>query len=120
MVRPPCLENSVRKRGLSEFSEELSANRVASMPKLPHRDGGDSTAIHARSMKDMWTRYVEFDSLPQILNPRGGYVRNENDSPWFTNLRQRLGPAVRAGSTPAVGGWGSETRARGCSVKWRG
>jgi acyl-homoserine-lactone acylase len=30
---------------------------------------------------------VPFDSLPQFLNPRGGYVHNENSSPHFTNVR---------------------------------
>ena len=30
---------------------------------------------------------MSWDSLPQVLNPPGGYVHNENDSPHFTNLR---------------------------------
>ena len=64
----------------------------ASMPDLPHRNGGDTTAIHATSMKDMWTRYVDLDSLPQFLNPRGGYVHNENDTPWYGNMQQPLDP----------------------------
>jgi acyl-homoserine-lactone acylase len=41
-------------------------------------------------MRDVWTRYVPFDSLPQVLNPRGGYVQNENDSPHFANVRGRI------------------------------
>jgi acyl-homoserine-lactone acylase len=35
----------------------------------------------------MWTTFVPFESLPQVLNPPGGYVHNENSSPHFTNVR---------------------------------
>ncbi len=62
----------------------------ASIPALPHPSGGDTTAVPARRTEQVWTRYVPFDSLPQLLNPRGGYVRNENDPPYHTNLRQLL------------------------------
>ena len=65
----------------------------AALPARPHRNGGDTTAIHARSMADMWTKYVDFDSLPQVLNPRSGYVQNANDGPWYTNVQQPLDPA---------------------------
>ena len=59
----------------------------ATLPLLPHASGGDTVAIAAHEMRDVWTRYVPFDSLPQFLNPRGGYVHNENSSPHFTNVR---------------------------------
>lgn len=62
----------------------------AAIPALPHRSGGDTTAVPARGLADVWTSYVSFDSLPQLLNPPGGYVRNENDAPYHTNLRQVL------------------------------
>jgi acyl-homoserine-lactone acylase len=58
---------------------------VSGAPVLPHAPGGD-TAIVATSRAHVWTRRAPFDSLPQLLNPPGGYVRNENDSPHFTNL----------------------------------
>jgi acyl-homoserine-lactone acylase len=58
----------------------------ASLPLLPHPAGG-LAATPAHSMRDVWTRYVPFESLPQVLNPRGGYIHNENDSPHFTNVR---------------------------------
>ena len=58
----------------------------ATLPLLPHPSGGDTTATPAREMRDVWTRYVAFDSLPQFLNPSGGYVHNENNSPHFTNM----------------------------------
>lgn len=65
----------------------------AMLPALPHASGGDSVAIPVKRASDAWTRYVSLDSLPQVLNPRGGYVHNENDSPHYTNMRQILDPA---------------------------
>jgi acyl-homoserine-lactone acylase len=60
----------------------------ASLPMLPHPVGGDS-ATTATAMRDLWTRYIPFEALPQFHNPRGGYVHNENDSPHFANVRER-------------------------------
>ncbi len=48
-------------------------------------------------MRDVWTRYVPFESLPQVLNPRGGYIHNENDSPHFTNVK---GPVDTSNAFP--------------------
>jgi acyl-homoserine-lactone acylase len=59
----------------------------ATLPLLPHAVVDDSVALPAHEMRDVWTRYVPFDALPQLLNPKGGYVHNENDSPHFTNVR---------------------------------
>lgn len=58
----------------------------ASLPLLPHPAGG-LAATPAHTMREVWTSYVPFESLPQVLNPRGGYVHNENDSPHFTNVK---------------------------------
>jgi acyl-homoserine-lactone acylase len=62
----------------------------ATHPAFPHPSGGDTAAVPAARMADVWTRAIHFDSLPQLLNPRGGYVRNENDPPYLTNLYQPL------------------------------
>jgi acyl-homoserine-lactone acylase len=59
---------------------------VATAPLLPHAPGGDTVAIRVSRAAEMWTRVAPFDSLPQLLNPPGGYVRNENDSPHYTNM----------------------------------
>lgn len=59
----------------------------ASLPKLPHAPVNETTAVHASKKADVWTEYVPFDSLPQLLNPPGGYVHNENSSPHYTNVR---------------------------------
>jgi len=85
----------VRARVNSNFTYADRAGNIfyvwnASIPALPHPSGGDTTAVPARTTDEVWTRYVPFDSLPQLLNPRGGYVRNENDPPYHTNLRQVL------------------------------
>ncbi|MBA2670496.1 MAG: penicillin acylase family protein [Gemmatimonadetes bacterium] len=63
---------------------------VQPAPLLPHPAGGDSVAILATRSDQIWSRVASFDSLPQLVNPVGGYVRNENDSPHFTNLNQIL------------------------------
>ena len=63
---------------------------VSTTPSLPHPAGGDSLAILAASTTQVWSKLVPFDSLPQVLNPPGGYVHNENDSPHFTNLHHIL------------------------------
>ncbi len=66
---------------------------MASLPSLPHRSGGDSTFIRARTSADIWTRLLPLDSLPQTLNPKGGYVHNENDAPHYANLNALLDTA---------------------------
>ncbi len=63
----------------------------AKLPSLPHpwtRDG----PVLARRTEDLWNELVRFDRLPQLLNPTGGYVRNENDPPYWTNLNEPLVP----------------------------
>ena len=61
-----------------------------STPALPHPGGGDTAAVPARRTSEIWTRYVPWDSLPQVLNPPGGYVHNENDPPYHANLNAVL------------------------------
>jgi len=56
------------------------------LPLLPHPVGEDLVAKPAHGAKDIWSRYVQFEQLPQFLNPPGGYVHNENNSPHFTNV----------------------------------
>ena len=58
-------------------------------------------AVPARRTSDVWTRYVPFDSLPQVLNPKGGYIHNENDPPYYTNMRQPLDRAKYPAYFPA-------------------
>ena len=85
----------MRARVNSSFTYADRAGNIlyvwnASIPALPHPPGGDTSAVPAARTSDVWTRYVPFDSLPQVLNPRGGYVHNENDPPYHTNMQQPL------------------------------
>jgi len=85
----------MRARVTSNFTYADRAGNIlyvwnASIPALPHVNGGDTSAVPARKTADVWTHYVPWDSLPQVLNPPGGYVRNENDAPYHTNLHAVL------------------------------
>jgi acyl-homoserine-lactone acylase len=62
----------------------------ASLPLLPHAPSDDTTAVPVRGMSDVWTKFVLFDSLPHLPNPKGGYIHNENNSPHFTNVRSGI------------------------------
>jgi acyl-homoserine-lactone acylase len=95
----------MRAKSLAEFKEAMKIRALVSqnytyadragniyhlwngsMPLLPHDPGGDAATPISRT-GDAWTRLIPFDDLPQWLNPRGGYIHNENDSPHFTNIR---------------------------------
>lgn len=65
----------------------------AAIPSLPDRPSSDTIAVPAHGIADIWSHYVPWDSLPQVLNPAGGYIHNENDSPYYTNLHPPLDPS---------------------------
>lgn len=58
----------------------------AAVPRLPTASGADTAAVPAARSADVWTTLIPFDSLPQVLNPRGGYIQNANDPFHYTNL----------------------------------
>ena len=60
----------------------------AMTPRLPHASGGDTSAIAVTRSEQVWQKVVPFDSLPQLLNPKGGYLHNENDPFHYTNLNE--------------------------------
>ncbi len=62
----------------------------AAIPKLPHQSGGDTLAIHVSSANQIWNEITPWEDLPQLKNPEGGYLRNENDPFHFTNLHEIL------------------------------
>jgi len=66
---------------------------MASLPAIPHAATGDSAFTIARTTADLWTSLLPLEQLPQVLNPRGGYVHNENDAPHFGNLNAVLDTA---------------------------
>ena len=63
----------------------------AAIPVFPH-PYEDERAVPVTRRDEIWSALHELDELPQVLNPPGGYVRNENDGPWLTNLRAPLDP----------------------------
>ncbi|HEY2848756.1 MAG TPA: penicillin acylase family protein [Gemmatimonadaceae bacterium] len=85
----------MRARVTSNFTYADRAGNIfyvwnASLPSYPHTALGDTAAVAVTTTSDAWTHYVPFDSLPQLLNPPGGYVHNENDSPQYTNMHKVL------------------------------
>jgi acyl-homoserine-lactone acylase len=65
----------------------------AMTPNLPHLSGGDTAAIPATRSDEVWNKIIPFDSLPQLLNPKGGYLHNENDPFHYTNLNEVMDAA---------------------------
>jgi acyl-homoserine-lactone acylase len=85
----------MRARVTSNFTYADRAGNIfylwnASLPSYPHAVLGDTAAVPVSRTADMWTHYVPFDSLPQVLNPPGGYLHNENDAPQYANLHAVL------------------------------
>jgi len=63
----------------------------AAIPLLPHEYTEDRPTV-ARTSDEVWTELYPFEDLPQLLNPRGGYVQNTNDPPYYYNLYEPLDP----------------------------
>jgi acyl-homoserine-lactone acylase len=81
----------IRSRTTSNFTYADRAGNIfyiwnGSQPAFPPNSGGDSIPVAARTSADVWTDLVPFDRLPQLLNPRGGYIHQENDPFHYTNL----------------------------------
>ena len=62
------------------------------IPDRPHEAGGDTTAVHVTQSDQMWHDILPWEALPRLLNPEGGYLRNENDPFHFTNMNEILPP----------------------------
>lgn len=56
-----------------------------SVPQLPEGSHQDD-AVHVTESSQMWTDFVAADDLPQLKNPKGGYIMNSNSAPYHTNL----------------------------------
>ena len=61
------------------------------IPDRPH-PAGNEEAVPVARMSEIWTDLHSLESLPQLLNPVGGYVRDENEGPWLANLNAPLDP----------------------------
>ncbi|HLR38554.1 MAG TPA: penicillin acylase family protein [Chitinophagaceae bacterium] len=60
----------------------------ASIPDLPEPWGGDTTAVLVTESNQIWKNLIPWDSLPHLKNPRGGYLHNENDPFYYTNMNE--------------------------------
>jgi acyl-homoserine-lactone acylase len=72
----------------------------ATQPILSHPATYDSLVTEVQASSQLWNDYVPFDELPQLLNPPGGYLHNENDPFHFTNLNAVLQPEDFADNFP--------------------
>ena len=103
MMRAGSLEEwkeamRIRAQVVSNFTYADRAGNVfyvwnATIPRYPRPNGGDTLAVPARGPEDVWSALVPWDSLPQLRNPEGGYLHNENDPFHFTNLNEPFDPA---------------------------
>jgi acyl-homoserine-lactone acylase len=41
-----------------------------------------------------WFDILPISELPHLENPKGGYIQNCNDAPWYVNLRENLSPGL--------------------------
>ena len=65
----------------------------ARLPRRPDRAADYSLDVAGDSPRMFWQGLHALKELPQLLNPRGGYVQNANNPPWFPSLRDRLDPS---------------------------
>lgn len=65
------------------YADEQDNIFYISNGKLPVRQAAYdwSTVVPARA-NTLWEQYLPIDSLPQVLNPKAGYVFNTNNSPF--------------------------------------
>jgi acyl-homoserine-lactone acylase len=95
----------VNARSSSNFTYADRAGNIfyvwnATLPAYPHLHQGDTVAVPVTRTGDAWTRLVPWDSLPQLLNPKGGYIHQENDPPHFTNLMEPMDSARLPATVP--------------------
>ena len=62
----------------------------ASTPKLNHVFLGDTVAHKVTKSNEIWSEFQDFDKIPQLLNPKGGYLQNSNDPFHLTNLHEPI------------------------------
>ena len=85
--------------------------------RIPIRPTGYNWAgpVPGNTSKTEWFAMRPLDELPQLLNPKTGYVQNCNDAPWYTNLQQQIDPGPYAdyiGQTGGSLGWRSQESLR--------
>ena len=64
--------------------------------RLPRRDDDEAdytSDVPGDTGRLFWKGIHRATDLPWLVNPRGGYVQNANNPPWWTSLRDPLDPA---------------------------
>jgi acyl-homoserine-lactone acylase len=60
--------------------------------RIPIRPAGYDWAntVPGDTDRSEWFAVRPISELPQLLNPKSGYVQNSNDAPWYANLEQTI------------------------------
>lgn len=63
--------------------------------RIPIRPPGYNwnAPVPGNTSKSEWFTVWPISSLPQLLNPKSGYIQNCNDAPWYVNLEQPINRA---------------------------
>lgn len=101
------LEQFQRMNKATTFAEWQAAMRAGSLPmfntgyadetgniyyvynaRLPLRQPGYDWGgmVPGNTSETLWTAYLPYDELPQVLNPASGFVQNANSTPYQTTL----------------------------------
>ena len=63
---------------------------------VPKRSSGDwaywDRVIPGGKSADVWTEVHNYDDLPKVKNPEGGWLQNANDPPWTSTIPMTLNP----------------------------
>jgi acyl-homoserine-lactone acylase len=57
------------------------------VPELPNGSHGDA-AVHVTKSDEIWSKFHSSSELPQVFNPKGGYLMNSNSTPYHTTLHE--------------------------------
>lgn len=65
------------------------------LPK--HKGGGDyrrwAGLVPGNTSETLWTEVHDYEDLPKVFDPPGGFVQNANDGPWVSTWPRVLNPA---------------------------
>src|SRR5262245_48477181 len=65
--------------------------------RIPYRATGYQNEGHpvpGNTSESEWYGILPVSELPQLENPKGGYIQNCNDAPWYVNLRENLSSSL--------------------------
>jgi acyl-homoserine-lactone acylase len=61
----------------------------AAIPALNnYKQVNDTTAIFVTKSSEIWINSYPWERLPHLLNPKGGYIQNENNPFYYTNMNE--------------------------------